>query len=357
MINSGQLIFTGISGTTISEEEQVFIEDNNIGGVILFSNNYESPAQLAELVNSIQILRREYPLFIAVDHEGGRVIRFKKHFTSFPPMMDIAKTNSPKTCFEIHKIMAQELSSCGINVNFSPCCDVLSNDNNKVIGNRSFGSDPDIVSKFVSSAIRGLQTHEVMGCAKHFPGHGSTSKDTHNQAVIVKTPMADIKNKEFPPFIKAVKSRVDFVMMSHLVVDAIDESNPCTFSQNAYKILRDDMRYKKIIVTDDMQMKAITENYSVEDATILALNAGADMLIYRDMEFAKKAVAAINSALKTKTLKNCLFNEKYKRILETKENKLKEYRPIYIPEIESKINAKTSQLFLEELMSRISPEN
>src|SRR3989339_735804 len=165
MLSSGQLIFTGISDKVLTSVEKKFIEEQNIGGVILFTKNYESPAQLAELVNSIQQLRQNFPLFIATDHEGGRVIRFKKHFTQFPPMQDIAMLDSPKICFEVHQIMAQELAACGINVNLTPCCDVLTNPANKAIGDRAFSDRPDVVEKFVSSAIRGLQTNNILACA------------------------------------------------------------------------------------------------------------------------------------------------------------------------------------------------
>ncbi len=125
MSNLGQLVMTGVSGTTLNEEEKSFLKEENIGGVVLFKRNFESPAQLAELVNSIQVLRQEYPLFIAVDHEGGRVLRFKEQFTQFPSMREVASLNSPKTCFEVHAQMALELKACGINVNLSPVCDIV----------------------------------------------------------------------------------------------------------------------------------------------------------------------------------------------------------------------------------------
>ena len=116
MSNLGQLIFTGISGTTLTQEESEFIEKENIGGVILFSENYESPAQLAELINNIQTLREEYPLFIAVDHEGGRVVRFKEHFTKIPPMLSIAQTTSPKLCFAIIALLPSIQHHLGVHL-------------------------------------------------------------------------------------------------------------------------------------------------------------------------------------------------------------------------------------------------
>ena len=179
MDNFGQLIMMGISGLSLTPEEKSFIETEKIGGVILFDYNFQDPAQLAELVNSIQKIRDEYPLFIAVDQEGGRVQRFKKHFTQFPSMFEISSHQSPKLVFEVHQVMARELSACGINLSLSPCCDILTNPSNKVIGDRSFGTTAEDVEKYISAAIRGLQTTGLLSCAKHFPGHGDTTKDSH----------------------------------------------------------------------------------------------------------------------------------------------------------------------------------
>jgi beta-N-acetylhexosaminidase len=194
MDNLGSLIITGIKGLTLNDEEKKIIQDGKLGGVILFAYNYESPSQLAELVNQIQTLRDDYPLFIAADHEGGRVQRFKKNFTHFPAMNELAKMNSPKLIFEVHQVMARELSACGVNLNFSPVCDVWSNPQNSVIGDRSFGSTVDDVEKFISAAIRGLQSFNVMACAKHFPGHGNTLKDSHYDLPLIKDSIDDLRS-------------------------------------------------------------------------------------------------------------------------------------------------------------------
>lgn len=354
MKDLGQLIFTGISGVSLTDEERDFIEQENIGGVILFSENFESPAQLAELVNSIQKLRDEYPLYIAVDHEGGRVCRFKKYFSQFPPMMNIASAGSPKLCFEVSTIMAKELKACGVNLNLAPVCDILTNESNKVIGDRAFGRDADTVSKFVSSAIRGFQTEGIQACAKHFPGHGSTTKDSHFDLPYVTKPMDELKEEEFQPFIKAIKSRVEFVMMAHLVVDAFDKDKPCSLSPAAHEYLRNELKFSKLIISDDMQMKAITDNYGVEEAAVMAINAGSDIVEYRDFDFAKKALEGLKAALKDKTLKPEIVKDRAQRILNSKKTHLADYSPVYIPEIEKQVNSRQSQLFIEELNKQLS---
>jgi beta-N-acetylhexosaminidase len=353
MSNIGQMVFTGISGTSLTDDEAKFIEEENIGGVVLFKNNYETPGQLAELVNSIQALRKEYPLYIAVDHEGGRVMRFRTSFTQFPPMLDLAKTESPKNCFQVATIMADELSACGINLNLSPVCDILTNQSNKVIGDRAFGKEPESVSKFISSMIRGFQTNKVMACAKHFPGHGSTTKDSHFDLPIVKKELSELQSDEFVPFVKAIKSRVEFVMMAHLIVEGIDPDLPCTLSPKAYEILRNDLKFNKLIISDDMQMKAIADNFGTGEAAVMAIKAGADIIEYKDMDQARIALDALKQAAKTKELKNDIIKDRTDRINESKKENLKDYTPIYIPEIAKKINTKQSQAFLNDITEKI----
>lgn len=349
MDNYGQLIVSGIKGTSLLPEEVEFIKNEKLGGIIFFAHNFEDPAQLAELVNSIQKLRDEYPLFISVDQEGGRVIRFKKHFTQFPAMLEIAKYDSPKLTFEVHQLLAKELSVCGINLSYSPCCDILTNTENKVIGDRAFGTDAETVEKHISAAIRGLQTSGMLSCAKHFPGHGSTTKDSHFDLPLVKTSIEDLRNREMIPFIKASKSRVEFMMMAHLMVDAIDDKLPTSLSSKAYQFLRDETKFSKIIITDDMEMKAIADRFTIEETAVMALNAGTDMLLYRYMDDAIKALGAIREAVKKRVIPKDLMLEKLNRVEKCKKEFLSNYQPIYIPKIAEVFNSTESKKLLEQL--------
>lgn len=348
MDNFGQLIISGIKGTSLDASEIDFIKNEKLGGIILFPHNFEDPAQLAELVNSIQKHRDEYPLFISVDHEGGKVMRFKKHFTQFPSMMDLAKQNSPKLVFEVHELMAKELHACGINLIFSPCCDILTNPDNKVIGDRAYGTDAETVEKYISAAIRGLQTNGVLACAKHFPGHGDTAQDSHFELPLVKTSIEELRNREMIPFIKASKSRVEFMMMGHLLVDALDEKLPTTLSPKAYEFLRNETKFTKIIITDDMEMKAVADKFSTEEAAVHALNAGADMLMYRHMEEAVKALKGIREAVKKRTIRKESLIEKLGRIERCKKEHYANYQPIYIPKIADAFNSNESKKLQEQ---------
>lgn len=351
MDNYGQLIISGLKGTSLTAEESHFIKNEKLGGVILFAHNFEDPAQLAELVNNIQKLRDEYPLFIAVDQEGGRVMRFKKHFTQFPSMMDAARMDSPKLVFELHQIMAKELAACGINLSFSPVCDILTNPENKVIGDRAYGSDAETVEKYISAAIRGLQTSGLLSCAKHFPGHGGTTQDSHFELPLVKTSAEELRQREMIPFIKASKSRVEFMMMAHLMVDAIDDKLPTSLSPKAYEFLRQETKFNKVVITDEMEMKAIADKFSIEDAAVMALNAGADMLLYRFMEDAEKALAAIREAAKKRTIKKEALIEKLQRIERCKKENLATYNPIYIPKISESFGTTEAKKFMDQYQS------
>lgn len=351
----GQLFITGIEGTSLTSEEAEFIEQENIGGVIIFAHNYEDPAQLAELINDIQKLRDEYPLFICIDHEGGRVHRFKNDkFTHFPSMGELAKLKSPKTIFEVYKAMAEELNACGINLSFAPVCDILTNPDNKVIGDRSFGSDPTEVEKFVSAAIRGLQTTNILSCAKHFPGHGGTTKDSHFDLPLVKTDLDTIKSRELIPFVKASKSRVEFVMMAHLMIDSLNDELPTTLSSEAYSFLREELKFKKIIISDDMNMKAITDRFTFEEAAVKAFEAGVDILEYRDFESTVKAYNAVKDALASGRLDRKQVEAKTKRVKSCKKNFLSEYKPIYIPNISKNMKLGEHKVLLEGILEKLS---
>jgi beta-N-acetylhexosaminidase len=284
-------------------------------------------------------------------------MRFKNHFTQFPPMLDIAKLDSPKIAFAAATIMSEELKACGINLNLAPVCDIWNNEQNKVIGDRAFGTDDETVSKFISSMIRGFQTAGIMSCAKHFPGHGNTTKDSHYDLPIVKKSWAAIQEEEIQPFIKAIKSRVDFIMMAHIIIDDFDAKLPCSLSHKAHEFLRGDLKFKGLILSDDMQMKAITDHYGMGEAAAMAISAGSDIIEYRDFPEAVIALEGLNKAYKDKVLRPQDVNDRVNRINETKKRFFTEYKPIYIPDIEKILSRKSSQIFLNELKLKITDKN
>ena len=349
MNHLGQFIFTGIGGLELTADEKKFLKEDNIGGVILFSHNYESPTQLRTLVDSIQALKRTHPFYISVDHEGGRVFRFKD-FTRPPSMYDLARLGSLEIVSRMAKIMALELRSCGIHLNYSPVCDVWNNKENQVIGDRAFGHDGESVLPFVSTMIREFQGNGILACAKHFPGHGCTREDSHYQLPIVSKKMEQLRQNEFLPFVEAIKSGVEFVMMAHIVIDGVDGNTPCSLSGTAHKILREELKFKNLIVADDMQMKAIFDHYGVEEAIVLALKAGANVVIYRDMEWARSGLEGLKRAVCDGQISEALLRDRMCHLDESK----KKYFSAPMSPVETAIGSEESRSFMEEIREKIT---
>lgn len=292
----GQMFMVGFEGKSVTDDLKKLIQDYYVGGIILFERNIESPTQIAELTNEIQSLNTKTPLFIAVDQEGGSVRRLKEPFTDFGAPCQFAKVDSPKLTFEAAFAMAQELRAVGINFNFAPVVDVHTNPQNPVIGDRAFSSDPEIVAKIASGFIRGLQRGGVVACAKHFPGHGDTQTDSHLELPIVNHSLERLQQTEWLPFERVIKGGVETVMTAHILNPNLDPELPATLSKKTLDYLRGPLRFSRVIVTDDLEMKGISDHYPIEDAALKALEAGVDIiLICKTLE---KQILAIEKVLR-----------------------------------------------------------
>jgi beta-N-acetylhexosaminidase len=281
----GQMFFIGISGHSLTSEEKDFIVENDIGGIILFSRNVKDPEQISKLTSDIQSLSQQteskLPFVISIDMEGGRVHRLKSPFTIWPAMKHLGLSDSPQLAFDVGKALASELAAVGINLDYTPCLDVLLNPKNEIIGDRSFGSDPDHVAKIASGLIRGFKKAGVMTCVKHFPGHGYTSIDSHEDLPIDDRNWDKLFQTETSAYKKVFKSKVEFLMTAHILSKNIDPEFPVTLSEkflNHY--LQDELGYRNLIMTDDLDMKALSKNKSAADLTYMAYNAGADIFLF-----------------------------------------------------------------------------
>ncbi|MBI2711513.1 MAG: glycoside hydrolase family 3 protein [Bdellovibrio sp.] len=236
--------------------------------------------------------------------------------------------------FEISKLMAKELSSVGMNLNFSPIADVATNPKNPVIGNRAYGKTAEEVAKFCSAVVRGHLAGGVQPCAKHFPGHGDTSTDSHFALPAVDTPIETLKKREFLPFQKSFKSGCSFVMSAHVMMRTIDPKVPATLSSKILKdILRKQLRYSGIIISDDLEMKAITDHYGAAEAPRLALEAGCDLLIYRSEPAARAGYESLVQAIEAGKLSADTVVEAAQRSRELKKKVLLPYQSVNIAEI------------------------
>jgi beta-N-acetylhexosaminidase len=334
----GELFIIGFNGLEISTDTSAFISQAQIGGVILFSHNYENPGQVAELSNQIQECRSHLPLWISVDHEGGKVQRFKKGFTRIPDAAAIGAMDSPKLAFEISEVIAKELKAVGVNLNFCPIADIATNPKNPVIANRAFGSHEETVSKMITAMVRGHLVNGVQPCVKHFPGHGDTSTDSHFALPRVDTPLDILRQREFIPFLKAFKSKCSMVMTAHILTSKVDPKVPATLSKFFLQdILRKELNYSKVIISDDMEMKAITDHFGAEEAPRMALEAGCDLLCYRTEAASRHAYESLVKFIENGTLSAEKVLESAERIRTLKKSTLHPYHPIPISTVSGKL--------------------
>lgn len=324
----GQHMLIGVSGATLTNEEKKFIVDNNISGVVLFARNCIEPKQIRDLCAEIQSLRHKMkdkaPLFIGIDMEGGRVHRLKPPFTQWPPLKKIGDLDAPTVAFHFTQRMGTELLSVGINLDFAPCIDVYTNPLNTVIGDRAVSTDPHQVEKMASALVRGYIKSGVLSCAKHFPGHGHTIIDSHEELPIEDADINRLNEVELVPFRKALRSRVDMVMTAHILFKNVDPKWPVTLSETFLKkMMRDELKYKGLIITDDLDMKAMAKHYDKDQIPIRAMQAGADLLLYcNEPESPPVAIEGLMSAVAQGQLNKSDLEQTHRKILDVKKVKL-----------------------------------
>lgn len=288
----GQLFIIGFKGQTLSKNEPICadITERNLGGVILFdrhiathapTNNITGADQTAQLTQSLQELRPE-KILIAVDQEGGKVNRFKEHygFPTTPSAGELGVTADTSHCSKSAKQTAGMLKACGVNLNLAPVVDLNTNTANPIIGKigRSFSGDPKRVCEHASTWIREHQKKGILSCLKHFPGHGSSKNDSHLGFVDI---TESWQPAELTPYTQLIADElVDAIMVGHLYNKRLDPQYPATLSLSTIKgILREKMRFHGVVISDDMQMRAITDKYGLSEACIMALMAGVDIVI------------------------------------------------------------------------------
>ncbi|MGZ3721970.1 MAG: beta-N-acetylhexosaminidase [Bdellovibrionales bacterium] len=324
----GQLLIIGIRDKVLTQDEAEFIITNNIGGVILFARNIESPEQTHALIKSIQSLRHKtrdkLPLFISIDNEGGRVLRHKAPFTIWPALGKLGKIDSTSLAFKFGMGMASELKAVGFNLDFAPCVDVLTNPKNTVIGDRSLSSDPEQVAKLASALVRGYIKGGIIPCAKHFPGHGNTLLDSHEALPVEDSDLERLREVEMVPFKKVFRARLDMVMTSHIKFQKIDPDFPVSLSEKFIQgILRTELRYRGLVISDDLDMKALANNFSVEEIPVRALQAGTDILLYCNIfEHPQIALDAVSKAVKDHKISAKQIDESYNRVVTLKKDVL-----------------------------------
>jgi beta-N-acetylhexosaminidase len=346
----GQLFIVGLPRPTLDEETRKFLTTFCPGGVILFQHNAPDPQTLLALCQDLHVLPT--PPLISIDHEGGRVQRLASPFTHFPTAACLGATSSPFLAGRVGEAMAEELRAVGIDLNFAPILDVLTNPGNPVIGDRAFSSRPDIVAQMGGALMLGLQKGGVIPCGKHFPGHGHTSADSHITLPCVDKTFDELMQAEIPPFRRVISAQVATIMTAHVLYPALDPDLPATLSPAILTgLLRQKLGYRRVVITDDLEMGAIASHLSVGEATVKALYAGADMvLICHSWERVWEAHAACEQALADGTLAQSRLQEAYHRVTTLKKN---HFRPVPLPPLSS-IGSPEHQRLREKIEQRAS---
>ena len=314
----GQMVMIGIHGTEINDDSLYMLHQFHFGGVILFDRNMQSVEQVKKLTADIQTKSDEkVPLFIGVDEEGGEVTRMENALTPPPSQQKIGDTNDPEKAKQWAISTAKELKNMGINVNFAPVADVGSNDT------RSYSTDTDTVINFVRAAVSGYQEQNIIYSLKHFPGIGKGKVDSHIESSSINASKETLLNEDIAPFATLIKeSNPDnyFILVSHLKYPELDATNPASLSKNIMTdLLRGELGYKGIIITDDMEMGAVANHNDFRSIGVDSVKAGADIvLICHEYEHEQDIYMGILDAVKAGEISQERIDESVKRIVKMK---------------------------------------
>jgi beta-N-acetylhexosaminidase len=278
--HAGQLAIAGFAGHNIPSDLRALAKEFDLGGIILFARNVESPEQVAEIAREAPSLARELPLWVSVDQEGGRVARLRSPFTLWPPMHTLGRSGDETLAERFAASLAAELCAVGVTLDFTPVLDILTNPKNPVIGDRALAGTPEDVARLGTVIIRTLQGEGIAACGKHFPGHGDTSVDSHHELPLVEHPPDRLEAVELVPFKAAIAAGVAGIMTAHLLVPALDEEQPGTLSSAIVTgLLKEKLGFEGVVFTDDINMKAISAAYGTPEATLHAIEAGCDVVL------------------------------------------------------------------------------
>lgn len=294
------------------------IEKYPVGGVIYFDGNIESREQLKKMIKNTQKYS-DFPMFISVDQEGGRVARLKENagFTVFQSMYSYRDAGTD-TAYKNAETIGSELKELGFNLDFAPVADVWSNSQNTVIGDRAYSDDFGQAAKLLPYAVRGFHDAGIMCSLKHFPGHGDTYADSHSGNAYVTKSKEELDKEEMLPFKAGISAGADMVMVGHLMVKAIDENVPASLSSKVINdYLREEIGYDGVVITDSLAMGAVANLYTNADRALMAVKAGIDILLMPSD--AAGAIGAIENAVNSGEIKQERINDSVRRILALKE--------------------------------------
>ena len=292
----GELFVTGFKGRALDRDLERAFRTTHVGGVILFAENASSPEQLWNLC--AQLRRRvSGHLLIGIDQEGGRVQRLKAPFTVLPPMANVGLTGSVDVARRVGRVLGTELGAAGINLDFAPVMDLRVHERS-VIGDRAFSDDPEAVASLALALVDELEKSGVIGCAKHFPGHGATAHDSHLVTPECREPLAELRARHLVPFARAVAARVPMIMSAHVRYTAGDPERVASLSPFWIdQVLRGELGYDGVVITDELGMEGVAGEADIEDIVLALLKTSTDLFLIRDLATTERAVATVHRAL------------------------------------------------------------
>jgi len=319
----GQRVIVGFEGTRLPPELVRLDEEWGLGGYIMFKRNLKSFEQLMDLNEDLWSKGQGTPPFIGIDQEGGSVHRLPEPFTLFPDMAHMGQASSVSVAYEVGAVIGRELTAAGFNLNFAPVLDLSTNPDNPVIGRRAISASPAKVSSLARAIIRGLHDNAIVACGKHFPGHGDTASDSHLTLPTCGLALDRLREMEMAPYRDLIQNppHLDMVMTAHVDYTKADpDYSMATVSRFLLQdVLRLELGFKGLVVTDDLEMKAVTETIGIEDATRQALAAGVDLFLvcHSIDEQVKVLETLLDEALKKRYPKH-LWERGYRRIRDVK---------------------------------------
>jgi len=323
----GQMFIVSMDGTEPNYYIEKMIRERNIGGVLLFGHNMESEEQTKELTDSLQRLSIEtepaIPLFVAVDHEGGEV-QSAPWVSARPSAAEVGRRADPEEAWLIAEEIGRELRRGGVNTDFAP---VVDTEGGAAIGSRSYGNDPALVGRMGAAAVEGFKQAGVVSAAKHFPNHGPAIEDSHVSRPRIEHDLKQVTSEDLPPFQAAIEAGVPMVMLGHLVYPTLDPENPASLSPEATRLLREELGFEGVIVTDDLAMEGAKRGGTSTQAAVAAVTAGADLLVVSSLpEEQAAAYDAIVAAVESGEISRERIETSVERI-----KNIKNRYPLYSP--------------------------
>jgi beta-N-acetylhexosaminidase len=316
----GQLVIAGFYGTSVDEVTEDLITEAKLGGLIFFGRNVESTSQLVGLLNTFKRIESKIPPFLSIDEEGGSVSRLPSEIANLPGARTMMKKNVLNLTYEEGRAIGYALDDYGFNMNFAPVLDVDNGKSGSVIGSRSFSTDPQVVAELGILMARGMEEHGVIPVVKHFPGHGDTAVDSHAGHPDRQASDGSVEQVELYPFAYAIEREIPAIMVGHIILSKVDPRVPSTLSSVIMtELLRNQLKFDGVIVTDDLGMGAISADHTQAEAAVLSIKAGADIvMISHGRRDPFKAVAALKKAVLDGDISMEMLDQKVRRILRLK---------------------------------------